>query len=98
MICQSSAELGRQETVIEENARTMDTQGLIGELSAMQGHTAMGIYWVNLSIRGGKDMGFQGLARLLREISRGRSQQEILRSHCASPRKTPSLTTLLLMR
>ena len=44
----------------QENARTMDTQGLIGELSAMKGHTAMGIYWVNLSKTEGMDMGFQG--------------------------------------
>ena len=51
---------------------------------------------VNLSKRGGKDRVFQRLARLLRGISQGRSPREILKSSPASPRKTPSIPTLLL--
>ena len=52
--------------------------------------------WVNLSKRGEKNRVFQGLAGLLRGISRGQSPREILRSSSASPRKTPSFPTLLL--
>ena len=46
------------------------------------------VYWVNLSKRGGKNGVFQGLAGLLRGISRERSLREIPRSSLASPRKT----------
>ena len=52
--------------------------------------------WVNLSKRGGKDEVFQGLAGLLRGISRRRSPREIPKSSPASPRKTFSFLTLLL--
>ena len=53
-------------------------------------------YWVNLSERGGKDGVFQGLAGLLRGISRCRSPREFPKSSPASLRKTPSFPTLLL--
>ena len=56
----------------------------------------LGVYWVNLSKRGGKDGIFWGLAGLLWGISRRRSPREIPRSSPASPRKTPSFPTLLL--
>ena len=45
--------------------------------------------WVNPSKRLGMDGFFQGLAGLLRGISRGQSLKEILRSSPASPRKNP---------
>ena len=51
---------------------------------------------VNPNKRGGMDRVFQGLAWLPRGISRGRSPREILSSSSASPRKTPSIMTLLL--
>ena len=58
------------------------------------------IEWVNPSKRGGMGGVFRGLAGLLQEfsrgISRGRSPREIPRSSPASPRKTPSILTLLL--
>ena len=66
-----------------------------GSFCIKEKHT-MAVYWVNLSKRGGKDGVFQGLAGLLRGISRGRSLREIPRSSPASPRKTPSCPTLLL--
>ena len=53
-------------------------------------------YWVNPSKRWGMDGVFRGLAGLLRGISQGQSQREILRSSPASPRKTSSIPTLLL--
>ena len=52
--------------------------------------------WVNPSKRGGMDGVFRGLAGLLRGISRGGSPREIPRSSPVSPRKTPSILTLLL--
>ena len=54
------------------------------------------LYWVNLSKRVGKDGIFQGLAGLLRGISRGQRPRERPRSSAASQRKTPSFVTLLL--
>ena len=48
----------------------------------------IGWYWLNLSRRGGKAKVFQGLAGLLRGISRWQSPREIPRSSSASPRKT----------
>ena len=53
-------------------------------------------FWVNPSKRGGMDGVFWGLAGLLQGISRGRIPTEILRSSPASPRKAPSIPTLLL--
>ena len=53
-------------------------------------------YWVNPTKRGGMDGVFRELAGLLRGISRGRSPREIPRSSPASPRKIPSIPTLLL--
>ena len=52
--------------------------------------------WVNPSKKGGMDGVFQGLAGLLRGISRGQDLREIPRSSPASPRKAPSIPTLLL--
>ena len=52
--------------------------------------------WVNSSKIRGMDGVFWGLEGLLQEISRGRSSREIPRSSPDSPRKTLSITTLLI--
>ena len=54
---------------------------------------------VNLSKRGGMDRVFQGLVVLgmLQGIFHGQRPREILRSGSASPRKTPSIQTLLII-
>ena len=56
----------------------------------------IGLIWVNLSKRGGKDRVFWGLSGLPRGISQGQSRREIPRSSPASPRKTSSFPTPLL--
>ena len=53
--------------------------------------------WVNLSKRGGKYGVFRRLAGLIQGVSRGQSWREIPMSSPASPRKTPSFPTLLLI-
>ena len=52
--------------------------------------------WVNPSKRGGMDGVFRGLARLLRGISLGLRTREIPQSSPVSPRKTISISTLLI--
>ena len=54
-------------------------------------------YWVHPSKIGGSDGFFRGLAGLIRGISQGQSPREILRNSLASPRKTASFPTLLLI-